>query len=120
MIVHRDQANNGMTRQETIQVMIQMKQTADRKRCENHLDYLIRERKLKLLKRGGRVSSSQPTTTKRSQITVEQQLRWHTLIDAVMEEQKRLNLPADEFEKVKAHFTGNMDECCLLARDRKS
>jgi hypothetical protein len=49
-------------------------------------------------------------TTKRLQITVEQQLCWHTTIDDVMAEQVWLNLPAEEFSKVKEHFFGNLDE----------
>jgi hypothetical protein len=61
------------------------------------------------------VTTAQPTTTKRSQIQVEQQLRWHTTVEAALAEQRRLNLPADEFEKVTDSFFGNLDESCFMA-----
>ena len=67
--------------------------------AKNHYDYLVRKGKLSGLKRGGRVVVAQKTTTKRSQITVEQQLRWHTLVDFALAEQTRLNLPAEQFDK---------------------
>jgi hypothetical protein len=34
-----------------------------------------------------------------------------------LEEQKHLNLPAHEFEKVRAHFLGNAEETCILANE---
>ena len=85
-----------------------------RKQAENHFDYLIRNGRLK---RGGRVVVAQKTTTKRSQITIEQQLRWHTAVDFALSEQRRLNLPAEDFNDVKEHFFLNMDESSLLASD---
>jgi hypothetical protein len=90
--------------------MLQMKQTMNKKRCEDHLNYLICQKRLEGLKQGGRVTTAQSMTTKRLQITVEQQLCWHTTIDDVMAEQVWLNLPAEEFSKVKEHFFGNLDE----------
>ena len=41
---------------------------------------------MKYLKSGGRVYKAQATTTKRTAITVEQKLRWHSTIDSGIEE----------------------------------
>lgn len=79
----RDEAKNGMTRKELIQLILQLSGSSDMKQCANHLDYLIRAKKLPELKNSGRVKSAQATTTKRACIRVEQQLRWHNLIEVV-------------------------------------
>ena len=114
---YRDKANNGMSRKELIEMILSITSTVDWKAAENHLDYLIRQKKLPNLKRNGRVVAAQKTTTKRSQIIASQQFRWHALIESLLEEQKRVNLPAHEFEKVKAHFSGNADETCIMSNE---
>jgi hypothetical protein len=116
-IIHRDQSNNGMSRHEVISMIMELSQSSDFKACENLFDHLIRIKALKGLKRNGRVVAGQKTSTKRLQITVEQQLRWHTTVDDALAELKRLNLPTDEFEVVNEHFIGNFDESCLLGND---
>jgi hypothetical protein len=115
--ISRDMRNNGMTRAEMITMIVELSQGASFKQAKNHYEYLVRTGHLKGLKRGGRVVTCQKTTTKRSQITMEQQLRWHTSVDFALSEQVRLNLPADEFERVKEHFFCRMDESCLLGSD---
>jgi hypothetical protein len=104
-----------MSRKEAIRLIQELAQSSNYTKCENHFDYLIRAKKLKGLKQDGRVTTAQATTTKRSQIQVEQQLRWHTTVEAALAEQRRLNLPADEFEKVTDSFFGNLDESCFMA-----
>ena len=52
-IISRNEANNGMTRNE-IFAFIQMLVGCDRKSAENHYDYLTRNKKLPKLKRQGR------------------------------------------------------------------
>ena len=116
--ISRDLRNNGMTRAEIITMVMEMSQSCgSRKQAENHFDYLIRNGRFSGLKRGGRVVVAQKTTTKQSQITIEQQLRWHTAVDFALSEQRRLNLPAEDFNDVKEHFFLNMDESSLLASD---
>ena len=115
--VSRDLRNNGMTRSEMINMVMELSQCASRKQAENHYDYLVRNHRLSGLKRDDKVVTAQKTTTKRSQITVEQQLRWHTAVDFALAEQQRLNLPAEEFDTVKEHFFCNMDESSLMASD---
>ena len=74
-IVYRDEANNGMTRNEAITLVMELSQITDRKAAENHYDYLVRMKRLKGVKNFGRTVKAQATTTKRGQIMVKQQLR---------------------------------------------
>ncbi|GFH45620.1 hypothetical protein CTEN210_02094 [Chaetoceros tenuissimus] len=115
----RDEANKGMSRLEAIEMISEMSGCANMKTCENHWDYLIRKGVLSRLKNGGKVAKAQSTTTKRTQVTVEQQLRWHENIEYCFNELDRLNQPSIEFQALKAHFIGNVDESCFLASDGK-
>ncbi|KAI2491962.1 hypothetical protein MHU86_22582 [Fragilaria crotonensis] len=115
--ISRDLRNNGMTRSEMITTIMELAQCASREQAKNHFDYLVRAGHFSGLKRGGRVVTCQKTTIKRTEITMEQQLRWHASVDFALSEQARLNLPAEEFEQVKEHFFCNMDESCLLGSD---
>jgi hypothetical protein len=113
----RDSANNGMSRKELINIIFELCGAKDLKQAENHFDYLIKSGQLPDLKGGGKVVSAQKTTTKRSCIRVEQQLRWHTVVQFTWEELQRLNQPAEEFEKLKAHFTFNLDETGVMGSE---
>ncbi len=59
-----DKAQIGMSRKEVIQLM-KLLTSASTKQCDNHLDYLIRTKKMPELKNHGRVQRAQATTTKR-------------------------------------------------------
>ena len=72
---------------------------------------------MKYLKSGGRVYKAQATTTKRTAITVDQQLRWHSTIDYGIEELLQPNEPIDEFKIFMDHFIGNLDESCIIISD---
>ena len=72
----RDNCNRGMPRKEMISLLADMK-GVDYKTAENHYDYLVRKKVLKQLKGGGRVVSSQATTTNRTAITTAKLLRTH-------------------------------------------
>jgi hypothetical protein len=115
--ISKDLWNNGMTRSEMITMVMELSQCVLQQQAKNHYDYLVRNGKLSGLKRGGQVIVAQKTTTKRSQTTIEQQLRWHTSVDCALAEQHRLNLPAEKFDKMKEHFFCNMVESSLLASD---
>jgi hypothetical protein len=117
IITYRDKMNRPMSRAEVINIVMEISGCVCRKKADNHYAYLVRKKLLKGLKRGGRVVSAQKTTTKRSQITVEQQLRWHGTIESVWDEQARLNQPSEEFEVVKEHFTTNLDESNLRGNE---
>ena len=113
----RDTNNNPMSRKELIDLIQQLSGCLNPKTAENHLDFLTRNKRLKKLKNGGSVVSAQKTSTKRCQVTTEQQLRWHTTIDQTLEEMVRLNLPATEFKTVQSHFVGNIDESCVMGNE---
>lgn len=117
IICCRDKNGNGMSRKEVITMLRDICSAPTLKSAENHYDYLIRKGKLQDLKRGGRVVKAQKTTTKRCCINAAQQLRWHGLIESIWEEQALLNLPAEDFMGVRAHFMLNLDETCVMASD---
>ena len=58
----------------------------------DHYKYLVNRGKIPGLKRGGQVVKAHPTTTKRIQINVTQQLLWHTLVDDVWERMRETNI----------------------------
>ena len=68
IIRKRDQINNGVTRKEAIQFMVDMGQCVSSTSAENQLDYMIRMKRLPNLKRNGRIILAQSTTTERYQI----------------------------------------------------
>jgi hypothetical protein len=122
-IVKRDLANNGMDRKEVI-TYIQNLTGCDFKTAENHFHYLQRSNKFSRLKRGGRVVVAQKTTTKRSQIRTQSQLRWHSILESVWGEVKRYNnnnydVTSDKkpFASIMPYFWLNFDETCIIASD---
>ena len=114
-IIYRDEANNGMSRNEAIQLVMELSQTTDRKAAECHYDYLVRQKRLVGVKNFGRSVKAQATTSKRGQITVEQQLRWHTTVQEALDFQRRVNKPTEEYLSKEDFFFGNLDETCLMA-----
>jgi hypothetical protein len=82
------------------------------KNCENHYDYLIRQKRLPGLTKDGRVVTAQAITSKRTEVTIHQQSRWHNLMDSVWEDIQRLNKNADGCELYRSE---DFDICCILA-----
>ena len=82
IICKRNKGNNGVSRKETIQLIVDLGGACSDKQVKNHLDYLIRMGWLDKLKRDGRVVSAQGKTTERSQISVSHQYHWHCLIES--------------------------------------
>ena len=76
VIKARDDRNAGMPRKEIISIIAELANT-NMKTAENHLDYLIRSKKLPELRNSGRVVRAQPTTTNRTAVTTEKLLRTH-------------------------------------------
>ena len=110
IIVKIDTANLGVSRKEVIQVISDLGQVKFFVQAENHLDYLIRAKRLTHLKRLGGVVASQTTTLELSQICVSQQYRWHMIIEAEWEDLRRKNSPRDIFIPYAHYFQLNMDE----------
>ena len=92
IIRKRDEINNGVRRQEAIQLIVDLSQWVSKKSAESHLDYLIRSKKLTDLKRKGRVVTAQAITTERYQINLDQQLRWLFPIESEWNFQRRCNI----------------------------
>ena len=59
------------------------------------------------------------TTKKLTQITVDQQLQWHTTLDSAIDELKRPNQPNDEFVNFIEYFIGNLDDPCIISENGK-
>ena len=89
IIVTLDTNNLGMSRWEVIQTISDIGQASYYVQAENHLDYLIWEKRLPNMKRGGRMAKSHATTTERSQMCVSQQYRSHMMIEAEWEDLQR-------------------------------
>ena len=55
MSVARDEANNGMTRLETVSLIKELTGLNEHKKSENFWDYLVRKGKMEYLMSGGRI-----------------------------------------------------------------
>ena len=97
VIVKRYTANLGMSRKELIQVISDLSQAKLFIQADNHLEYLIREKRLTHLKRLGRVVAAQAKNTERSNICVPHQYCWHTMIEDEWEYLQQTNSPRDIF-----------------------
>ena len=82
--------------------------------AENKLGYLIREKRMPNLKRGGQVIKAQATTTEQSQIYVSQQYRWYMTIEVEWEDLRLTNSPRDIFTCLSYYFQFNLDETFFL------
>ena len=72
IIVARDEANNGSGWAEIIALIGKIAQCSDLIKLINHWNYLVMSGKLKELKWGGQLRKAHNTTTKRTQINVDQ------------------------------------------------
>ena len=118
IIKARDMRNNGMNRKDVIGLISYLGQVKS-VTAENHFDYLIRSGKLADLKKNGRVVLAQKTTTKRGEVTLEQQLRWHTTVDEAYAFllKKNSGHAHTDFRPIMKHFIGNADEACIMANE---
>ena len=115
--VSRDNNNNGMVREDDVNLVMELSQNDNRNKCEYHYDYLVRRDKLDGAKRDGRVVAAQPTTTNRSEITVSQQWIWYSTLEDTWEENRRLNVADGTgvvFDTVAEHFTVNFDDSFFM------
>ena len=80
IIVVRDRRNTPMKRKLGIEI-IESVGGSTKKQAQNYYQHCVDRNKFPLLKKGGKVCSAQKTITSRTQVTMEQQHRWHALID---------------------------------------
>ena len=109
MVIRRDRANEGYTRQEIVDVILEMDRSLDVRQAENVWNYIHKTNRHRLTG----LIQPQITTTKRSAITLHQQYRWHTLFGDILDRMRTLNTP--NFESVSDHFVWNVDEECFMA-----
>ena len=117
IIIKRDTENIEISKKEVIQVISEIGQAKSVVQADNHLGYLIWVKRLKILKRLGRVVLDHTTTTEKSQICVSQQYRWHTMIEAEWEDMRQSNSPRDIFIRFAHYFQLNLDETSLLCNE---
>eukprot|EP00957_Ditylum_brightwellii_P101568 7740501-Ditylum_brightwellii.AAC.1 len=73
----------GLSRKECICLVMDIGEAETFQTAENHYAYCVRKGKIPNLTKGGRVITTQTTSTERCAITGRQQCRWHNLIDSV-------------------------------------
>jgi len=93
---------------------MELAQTTQQKSAEGHCDHLVQQKRLKGVKNFGRSVKAQANMSKRGQIAVEQQLRWHTTVEEALDFQRKMNQPS-ECLMLEDHFLGNLNETCLMA-----
>jgi len=71
-------------------------QTTQQKSAEGHCDYLAQQKRLKGVKNFGHSVKAQATESKRGQIAVKQQLRWHATVEEALDFQRKMNQPSDK------------------------
>ena len=98
-IVARDGRNSPMGHKDILKI-IQSVAGCTPKQADNYYCYAVKNNKFPKLKKGGKVSSAQKTTTSRTQVTIQQQHRWHSTIDQVWEQQVETNIPVVDFQPV--------------------
>ena len=101
IIVARDARNNPLKRLDIIEIISSVA-GCSQKQADNYYCYCVSHNKFPMLKKGGKVATCQKTTTSRTQVTVQQQHRWHIVIDDTWEKQAETNLSADEFKPIHA------------------
>ena len=116
IIIARDNLNNGASRKEVIAMICDFTGAVSKK-AANHLDYLIANKFLTKLKKGGRVVSAQATTTNRTAITTEKLLRNHNTFLMALNDVRALNGNSDDFKKMEDFFVLNLDESNFMASE---
>ena len=118
-LARRDRANDGATASEAIDLVQEINPDINRTAASRHLVHTLSARnpEIKLKPR-----VAQATTTKRSNINVQQQFRWHTLYDSALNELRKrnvgvCNLTGKSFGELIQHFIVGGDETCLMAAE---
>jgi len=114
-ITHPDEANNGMSRNEAVSLVMELAHATNQTAMEAHCNCLVRQKHLKGVKNFGRSVQAKATASKRGQITVKQQLHWHATVKEALKCQQKVNQPLDECLMPDDHFLGSLNETCLMA-----
>ena len=112
----RDRANDGLNRLEALDLMSSVSSSLSLAQIRRCFDRNIRPANKHLLTG---IIKAQASTEKRNAITVPQQFRWHSNVDAAYQMLRDRNLEVGidckTFGELMAHFILGGDETCLLA-----
>ena len=116
VIRRRDRANDGMAKPAIIDLLQDLHPALGRTALTQAFDRNIRRENKDLLTG---IVKAQASTEKRSAITVPQQYRWHSCVDAAFnflrEKNQGLTPDGKTFGEVMDHFILGGDETCFLA-----
>ena len=116
VVRRHDRGNDGLNKRECVDVLQSLKPDATRVACRKAFDRTIRPHHKEHLTG---IVKANPTTVKRTAITVPQQFRWHTAVDHALAflREKNTGLTPDgkTFGEVIDHFVLGGDETCFLA-----
>ena len=110
IIITSDTAKLGISRREVIQTISDIGQAYYYVQSENHLYYIIWERRLTNMKSYGQVTKYQAAPTEKPHICVSQQYCCHTTIDTEWGDLQRTNSPRDIYTGFAHYFQLNLDE----------
>lgn len=112
----RDRGNDGMNRREAVAMLQDLKPDLSRQQLSDTFRNTVRRNHSSELTN---IVKAQASTTKRGQITVAQQFRWHQAVDSAFRQLREWNTGAlsdgRTFAEVMAHFVAGGDETCFLA-----
>jgi len=115
----KDRANNGMSRRDMIDLVQELHPELDRSAAYRQVSRHIIP---KSINKGyiKRFVKAQPTTSDRTAITMEQQFRWHTLVEEQYNELRVRNQGVckrtkKSFGELMPHFIWGLDEECICA-----
>ena len=122
VLARKDRANDGASATEAIDLVQELNPKINRVAASRHLARTLAPKNPEI-KIKPRVA--QATTTKRSNINVQQQFRWHTLVDTALDELRtrnvgRCNLSGKTFGELIHYFVVGGDETCLMATENGS
>ena len=116
VIRRHDRGNDGLNKRQCIDKLHDMRPDLTRKSVTNAFDRTIRPQHKEVLTG---IVKANPTTVKRTAITVAQQWRWHSAVDQALAflREKNVGLTPDgkSFGEVIDHFVLGGDETCFLA-----
>ena len=116
VVRRHDRGNDGLSKRECVDILHDLKPGAKRASVSKAFDRTIRPHNSEALTG---IVKANPTTVKRTAITVGQQFRWHTAVDQALtflrEQNTGLTPDGKTFGEVIDHFVFGGDETCFLA-----
>jgi hypothetical protein len=120
VMAHKDQANEGAKYQEAVDLVQELYPKLTQEQARHHLSRTLLKGDTSIVK--AKAVVAQQTTTKRSNITVPQQYRWHQTYEHSLDELRRNNtgvyrISGKTFGELIHCFITGCDETNLMASD---